>query len=255
MKGLLKLLARLYPSSWRERYGEEYEALLEDVTPHARDLFDVFWGAMKMQMTAQSFVRIVLPCALAGGILAFAISFARPALYRSQTLILVNTDDRQSIDNQLRERLVYPLNRPFLASVVQADNLYPKERVMMPMNDVVKLMRKNIEIRRLQTSDGKPAAAFVLRFDYPDPIAAQRVDQELVSGLVGANLRATLSDAAGASRPRMTFSVRYAANLPETPFSPDRREFSAAGLIAGLLGGLIVAALAGWRRSLTVANG
>ena len=254
MKGLLKLLARLYPSSWRERYGEEYGALLEDVGPRAWDSFDVFWGAMKMRMTAQSFVRIVLPCALAGGILAFVISFAHPDLYRSQTLILVDTDDRQSIDDQLREPLVYPLNQPFLTSVIQAENLYPSERVKMPMNNVVELMRKNIEIHRLQTSDGKPASAFVLQFDYPDPVMAQRVAQELVSGLVGANLRARVSDAAGASRPRMTFAVRYAANLPETPFSPNRRECGAVGLIAGLLGEFIVAALAGWRRSITVAN-
>ena len=110
MKRILKLLARLYPLSWRTRYGAEYEALLEEASPRPRDAFDVFWGAIKMQMTAQRFARIVLPCTLVGGIAAFAISFARPALYRSQTLILVDTDDRHPIGNQLRGQVVDLLN-------------------------------------------------------------------------------------------------------------------------------------------------
>jgi hypothetical protein len=33
MKRILKMLARLYPLSWRGRYGVEYEALLDDATP------------------------------------------------------------------------------------------------------------------------------------------------------------------------------------------------------------------------------
>jgi len=51
MKRAMKLLARLYPSSWRERYGAEFEALLEDTNPSAWDAIDVLWGALKMQLT------------------------------------------------------------------------------------------------------------------------------------------------------------------------------------------------------------
>jgi ABC-type transporter Mla subunit MlaD len=51
MKRAMKLLARLYPSSWRERYGAEFEALLEDANPSAWHAIDVLWGALKMQLT------------------------------------------------------------------------------------------------------------------------------------------------------------------------------------------------------------
>jgi hypothetical protein len=51
MKRTMRFLVWLYPSTWRKRYGAEFEALLEDATPSAQDAFDVFWGALKMQMT------------------------------------------------------------------------------------------------------------------------------------------------------------------------------------------------------------
>jgi len=66
MKRILKWLAQLYPAAWRARYGAEYEALLEEREPRVRDVVDVAWGAMKMQMTAWGSARIVLGCALAG---------------------------------------------------------------------------------------------------------------------------------------------------------------------------------------------
>ena len=36
MKRILKWLARLYPSAWRNRYGAEYEALLEQTQRRTR---------------------------------------------------------------------------------------------------------------------------------------------------------------------------------------------------------------------------
>jgi len=255
MKRLLKLLTRLYPSSWRERYGEEYEALLEDVTPRARDLFDVFWGAGKMQMTTWSLARIVLACSLSGAFAAVAISFAQPKTYMSQTLIMMDHADRRSIDNELQRRAEDAFAEPFLADLIQRENLYPSERARMAQSDVVNLMRRDIWLRRLQKSDGGFASAFVAQFIYPDPRVAQRVDRELVSELIAANLRTAINDPTRASRSPLTLAVWDPADLPQKPHFPNRAEFGASGLIAGLLGGLIVVALAGWRRNLTVANG
>ena len=58
MKPALKFLARLYPPSWRKRYGTEFEVLLEDATPSVRDVFDLLCGALKMQITTWSFGKI-----------------------------------------------------------------------------------------------------------------------------------------------------------------------------------------------------
>src|SRR3974377_19659 len=33
MKRLLRAAARLYPRAWRERHGEEFDALIDDLTP------------------------------------------------------------------------------------------------------------------------------------------------------------------------------------------------------------------------------
>jgi hypothetical protein len=44
--GLARLLTRLYPRPWRERYGEEFEALLESEGGGLRTPANVLWSAM-----------------------------------------------------------------------------------------------------------------------------------------------------------------------------------------------------------------
>jgi hypothetical protein len=246
-------MARLYPSAWRRRYGAEYEALLEEATPRVRDVFDVFREAFKMQMTTWSFLRIVLVCSLVGALAAVGLSFSRPKLYKSQTLISVDTPDPQSIREELAGPVQDLLDLPFLASIIQRENLYPSERAKMPMNDVIELMRKEIRVAPLQKSDGKPASGFILEFVYPDAHVAQHVDAELTSRLMGSNLRARISSPSTASRGE-TFTVLNAADLPQEPFFPKRGVFGLGGLIAGLVGGLVLAGVVGWRRGAAVAN-
>jgi hypothetical protein len=44
---LARLLVRLYPRDWRERYGEEFEALLQDSRGGFRALVNVAWAALR----------------------------------------------------------------------------------------------------------------------------------------------------------------------------------------------------------------
>jgi hypothetical protein len=81
MKRAMRFLARLYPSSWRERYGSEFDALLEDSKPSAQAAFDVLSGALKMHVTTWSFGRITLAGTVTGIIVAVALSLALPAHY------------------------------------------------------------------------------------------------------------------------------------------------------------------------------
>jgi hypothetical protein len=46
MKRLARWLARLYPRQWRARYGQEFDALLEDVNLTWRDVFGVGLSAL-----------------------------------------------------------------------------------------------------------------------------------------------------------------------------------------------------------------
>jgi uncharacterized protein involved in exopolysaccharide biosynthesis len=143
-------------------------------------------------------------------------------------------------------------------------------------------MRKNIRVQPLQTKSGKTAQSFVVRFDYPDPQVAQRVDEELVSQLVAANLRATRSLAttdflkdqlaaiqdsavrsriqsklrqseAAASKWHGTLTVVDRASLPKRPVGLGRVAEGMIGLLAGLVSGMIAAGLMSstFRRSAT----
>ncbi|HEX5227692.1 MAG TPA: hypothetical protein VFW44_08270 [Bryobacteraceae bacterium] len=50
MKGLLCRLALFYPRWWRERYGREFETLIEDSDLRWRDVIDVIVSAIEMKM-------------------------------------------------------------------------------------------------------------------------------------------------------------------------------------------------------------
>jgi hypothetical protein len=50
MNRLIRLAAKLYPAPWRDRYGPEFEALLDDAGITGRIAFDVLAGAIHMQM-------------------------------------------------------------------------------------------------------------------------------------------------------------------------------------------------------------
>ncbi len=50
MKLLIRLAARLYPGPWRDRYGDEFEALLDEAGTDVRIALDVFAGALLMQV-------------------------------------------------------------------------------------------------------------------------------------------------------------------------------------------------------------
>jgi hypothetical protein len=59
MKRLAHHIARLYPRRWRARYGQEFDALLEDANLGWRDLFDVLLTALEIRMKSTPTPRIV----------------------------------------------------------------------------------------------------------------------------------------------------------------------------------------------------
>jgi uncharacterized protein involved in exopolysaccharide biosynthesis len=258
MKRLLKLLARLYPSTWHRRYGAEFETLLEDSTPRIRDLYDVFLGALKMQMTTWNFTRITLATCLTGALAAIAISFAIPSRYISRTLIIASppvnaaatNDSGAGTKSDMRGYLINlepdVLNRDSLSRIIERLNLYPRERANMPLDAVVTKMQSNIYVWPVK---GTGLSAFFIQFDYPDPHVAQKVNGEVVSQLMSANL------AYSASHPHLVFRVVDAPELPQKPAGPNRIEMGVIGLLIGLPAGLILALVIRLRhKPLTVSN-
>ncbi|HEY7738220.1 MAG TPA: hypothetical protein VIC63_04235 [Candidatus Limnocylindria bacterium] len=47
-------LVGLYPAAWRERYGDEFHALLETRTPGRLDVIDIVWGAVDAHLFPQA---------------------------------------------------------------------------------------------------------------------------------------------------------------------------------------------------------
>ncbi len=254
MKRLLKFLARLYPSAWRNRYAAEFEALLEDRTPRARDAFDVLIGALTMQMTTMSLVRITLASCVFGLFAALAISFAVPPKYVSQALILVdagadvaghpsNNGSQNDIDAMLRNTLEDVLSRSSLTPIIQKYNLYSNGSAATPSDAAIVQMRKSITIAPVRPASPSPGLpGFIVYFTYPDPHIAQQVDADLVSLFTQANLRRRIASASGDGprQPGETFSVLDAPNLPQKPSFPKRGLYGATGLLAGLAAGLML---------------
>jgi hypothetical protein len=48
-----RTLIRLYPRRWRERYGEEFEALVADRPLGARQVLDILFGALDARLVSQ----------------------------------------------------------------------------------------------------------------------------------------------------------------------------------------------------------
>lgn len=242
MKRLLKLLARLYPRSWRRRYGAEFDALLDDSTPVARDAFDVFRGGLKMHARTWTFGRITFTGALAGILVGAAIFFTLPAHYVSQVTVTIKPfDDTTGAvpANVQRDAL----SAESLMPIILKNNLYARERTRVPMDEVVSQMRRDISLVPLTDGRSKngDAFSFILQFDYSDPRLAQMVNSELVFRFMQTVLKERLAQPS--VNPGATFRVLDPPTLPRVPTGPTRAQFIAIGLFAGLLAGCSFAAV------------
>lgn len=67
----MSALVRLYPAAWQARYGREFEALLVERPPTARDILDIVLAAvdarLSPQVTAAPIRRTPISARLAGG--------------------------------------------------------------------------------------------------------------------------------------------------------------------------------------------
>jgi len=224
MKHVLRLLIKLYPAWWRRRYGKELEVLLEDSGSGSRDVWDVFRGAMAMQIKTRSFGRIVTVCVIAGVIVAGTAAFLWPQQYKSTATLRLDQPD-PDILNRVAEAA---LTRNALASIINSYNLYPRERGRMPMDDVIeKVMRRETWVTPI------PPNLAQVTFSYEDPIQAQRVSQDLVGRIITANLSTPNGGLIQLDAP--------ADQAKRTITGKARVAMTGLGLPAGLLFGVILA--------------
>jgi uncharacterized protein involved in exopolysaccharide biosynthesis len=254
MKRLARFLARLYPSTWRKRYGAEFDELLEDTKPTTRDAVDVLKGALKMQVTTGTFMKTLLAFAMAGALAALAISFAFPKNYRSQAAIVITPRDdaasgqlawkkNQVMWDVIENLKQHVVSRAELTRIIQSQNLYPSERSRKPMEEVVEHMSRNIVVRPVThpNAGNQEITSFSIEFNYPDGPKAQRVTRDLMIRFIDDNVRdnANLEFLSHSElRSKVRLQPLDTASLPLKPTTPNQWTIATVGLFIGLMAGL-----------------
>ena len=241
----MRLAARLYPRPWRERYGAEFDALLEDSTPRAGDLADIVMGAAIMQTKMwNSYWRVALAAGVAGALLAGAASLAIKNRYRSNATLLLKSsgmsqDELRRVGTQMNQAV---MSRDSLIDVIRSPELglYGKERQTIPLEDIANNMQKDVEVavlRRVRGSDR--AIAMRVAFKYDDPAKARGVVTKLVTAFQTEALRK--------SEQGYSLEVLDRPSIPQHPVFPNRGKISIEGALAGIF--LAVLTLLVWRHT------
>lgn len=180
MHRLTKYAAKLYPRWWRERYGEEFAALLEDVRPGPAGTLDILKGALTMQLNTSSAKRLLL-LATATGVVAgvVAMLLAGPS-YSSAAAISAGSSDMAAVNVRAQEMYSFTA----LLNLDRNLDLYRTERNQMPLEDVLALYRKNLRISR--TPGG-----LEIEFLYRDKAVAQRTVRSIVAEFQKMNVEVT----------------------------------------------------------------
>ena len=144
---------------------------------------------------------------------AFVYSVVTPELYKSSTTILVVPQRvpegyvRSTISVKIEERLTtiqqQVMSRTRLTSVMDELGLFKAERKMAPMEDVVEMMRKRIQIQVASSERtrqrGEGSDAFTLTFIHENPQMAMLTASRLASFFIDENLRTREQQAVGTS--------------------------------------------------------
>jgi hypothetical protein len=268
MRRWIALAAKLYPRKWRERYGPEFDALVEDVEADWQELANVLGGAVKMQVTnGLGYLKLATAMAVAGALAAAALSFREPVRYVATAAMRLTPDrapDQASPDDEasgpfnfrLHSVTTEILSRGSLAEIMThpAVDIYRDERQRVPMESVLLQMREDVRIVPQPQNPGNRGAAFTVSFAYRDKDKAQEVVERLVArfGVVTAAVnqnrvrmweswgkdqaRAGMTDVSKEPPPPGEFlDVLDPPHLERKPDGPNRLAYVAAGIGAGLL--------------------
>jgi uncharacterized protein involved in exopolysaccharide biosynthesis len=215
MKWLLRLAVQLYPGWWRQRYGREFEALLDDLKPGWRELSDVIHGALTMQIKTVGTIPVA--CALAGAIVGGIIAIRTPEVFASSATIALKANRESAAAQEFRVSL---------------------ERALGSSSET----RKATSVT-LQRADSAQLTLLKLTYLDPDPAQAQRVAERLTAAM-----------ATGNSERAASIEILDAPDLPKSPIGPDYPMTVASGGGVGLVaGGVVFLLLRSRRRPATVA--
>jgi len=108
---------------------------------------------------------------------------------------MVQSAINQQMSDRINSMAQTILSRTTLTTIINTFGLYSRERARMPIEDVLELMKKNIQILPVATPAGTSNSgenripAFAVQFAYENKYLAQRVVQDLVSRFIDENIR------------------------------------------------------------------
>jgi hypothetical protein len=220
-EGVRKLLVRFYPRAWRDRYGSEFSALLEESGGGWRHVPDVLKEGVAMRFNGielQTLVGFTMVGLVIGGVLVLRM----PERYQSRASMMIsaNTVNDRPMDAVAREAVVRLQSRSSLANLMQEPglDLYKAERLRMPAEDVVRQMREDIRIHI-------DHATISVEYVGQNRFAAQRTVQRLITKLFDEMIR----DSASVS----------VLSPPGLPTRAEPRN-GMATILYGLIGGLVL---------------
>ena len=237
MKRWIRFAASLYPAKWRQRYEAEFQALLDDIHPGWREFLNVLGGALKMRLLSGGSLYLKLAAAFAalGMLGALGVSLAVTRQYASSAVLRVApvSQSSGSPDQQLLSATQQVVSRLGLAEIIQRQelNLYPDERLRLPLEDVVAKMASDLHIQPVRTKES--ALAVRVEFRYRDPKKAQAVVNAISSEMSAFFVYKQTG--------RQGLSVVEQATLPLNAVPPHLAKFLLFGLAAGTTLGLLIA--------------
>ena len=104
---------------------------------------------------------------------------------------LVQSAINQQMSDRINSMAGTILSRTTLTTIINTFGLYPREKSRMPIEDVIELMKKQIEIVPVAAQGGgnDRVPAFGVQYSYENRFLAQRVVQDVVSRFIDENVR------------------------------------------------------------------
>jgi hypothetical protein len=209
MKSILRAAARLYPRAWRDRYGDEFDALIDDLHPRWRDVANVLVGAFFMYISTPSLLTLAPSLVVVGIIAGAAVSLTYPAVYASASQVHVTVPDAA------------------VGGVMRADRI---RQVVQAAVGLASLDKQHITVTVRGNPDGNPMLLDVVASG-DTPQAARGAAQRALNAVVTANLQA---QERLKQPPGVQFKLLAAPSLPTTAERPIMR-LSLIGAAAGLI--------------------
>jgi hypothetical protein len=209
MKWLLRATARLYPRAWRDRYGEEFDVLIDDVPPRWRDIPNVLMGALIMHLSRPSLLTLAAGLTVVGALAGAVVSLTRPAMYASPSQVQVSVPDRTASSDARARRVMEVMNAAL---------------------DTAALDKKNVMVT-VQGDPGRDPIMLDVIASADSPQGAKGAAERALNAVITANLQVqeTLNPGLG-----VQFKVVAPPPLPTTAVRPIMR-LSLIGAAAGLV--------------------